>query len=96
MIGTVSPTSLTFSQKLNALAHRFYQGAAWVPKSGDYYTTSRADLELYRVVDIQDGKVYTEYCTRPGVLTEWPESEFTTQGFGPKRVWVPDWVLQNS
>jgi len=86
MTGTVFPTSLTYSQKLNALAHRFYQGAEWRPRSGDYYTTCRGDLELYRVAKIENGVVYTEYCTRPGVYSEWPESEFTSQGFGTKRV----------
>lgn len=87
--------ALTSNQKLNALALRFYQGTPWEPKSGDYYTTSRADLELYRVAKIENNIVYTEYCTRPGQYTEWPESEFTLIGFGPKRVWVPDWILES-
>lgn len=87
------PTSLTYDQKLKALAFRFYQGHVWKPKAGDYYTTSRADLELYRVADIVDGKVFTEYATRPGVLTEWDEATFTTEGFGPMRVYVPDFYL---
>ncbi|MDD9740894.1 hypothetical protein PVW47_14030 [Marinovum sp. SP66] len=41
---------LTKTQKLEALAARFYQGVEWVPKAGDLYTTSRADLEVYRVI----------------------------------------------
>jgi len=86
---------LTEQQKLHSLAARFYQELEWVPKEGDYYTTSRADLELYRVVDIKDGKVFTEYCTNPGLnIAEWDQSEFTTGGFGPKRVYVPDWILE--
>lgn len=89
-----APTTLTYQQKLEALGARFYSYLQWTPKAGDYYTSSRPDLELYRVVKIENGIVFTEYCTSPGSLAEWPESEFTTQGFGPQRVWVPDWVLR--
>ena len=80
---------LTVESKLQALALRFYQDYHWMPKAGDYYTTSRADLELYRVVKIESGVVYTEYCSSPGELSEWPEPAFTKEGFGPKRVYVP-------
>lgn len=86
-------TSLTQDQKIQALALKYYQGYEWVPKAGDYYTTCRADLELYRVAKIEDGKIYTEYTTQPGVLTEWPLDSFTTYGFGLKRVYVPDFIL---
>ena len=89
----MSTQELTLDQKLQALANRFYQGTAWQPKAGDYYTTSRADLELYRVAKIDGGKIYTEYCTRPGELTGWDEDTFTTEGFGPRRVHVPDFIL---
>ena len=90
------PTSLTLPQKLKALANKYYQDAKWTPKEGDYYTTSRADLELYRVVQVTETEVITEYVTRPGVITTWPANEFTTQGFGPKRVHVPGWILGTS
>ena len=80
---------ITAEQKLQALALKFYQGHQWQPKAGDYYTTSRADFELYRVVKVETGVVYTEYCTNPGEISEWPETEFTKYGFGPKRVYVP-------
>jgi len=86
-------TALTPQQKLSAIEHRFYQGAQWNPKPGDYYTTSRADLELYRVVKIEGGKLFTEYCTQPGVLTDWDCETFTTEGFGPRRVHVPEFIL---
>ena len=86
-------TELTPMQKLEAMAHRFYRGAQWTPKAGDYYTTSRADLELYRVVKIEGDKLFTEYCTSPGVLTDWPADSFTTEGFGPRRVHVPDFIM---
>lgn len=80
---------LTAEQKLQALALKFYQDHQWVPKAGDYYTSSRADLELYRVVKVEGGVIYTEYCASPGELAEWPEAEFTQNGFGPRRVYVP-------
>jgi hypothetical protein len=87
--------SLTYQQKLDALSLRFYQGLEWAPKAGNYYTTSRADLELYQVVKIEGGKVFTRYCDqeKSGAIAEWDEDSFTSGGFGPKRVWVPDFVL---
>lgn len=86
-------TVLTLKQKLAALALRFYQGHVWTPRVGDFYTTSRADLELYRVVKIEGGIVYTEYCTSPGNTTGWNQDAFLTEGFGIHRVYVPDWIL---
>lgn len=85
---------LTPSQKLSALSMRFYSGQQWEPKAGDYYTTPRDDLELYRVVKIENGKVYTEYCDRECSLAEWDEDGFTTKGFGVHRVHVPLIVLE--
>jgi hypothetical protein len=85
------PIKLTEWQKLHALAMRFYSGYQWRPKAGDYYTTSRADLELYQVVDIKDGKVYTKYCdpAKQGGIAEWPEDEFLSPTtFGYARVYV--------
>lgn len=91
------PVSLTAEQKLQALSLRFYQGLAWVPKAGDHYTTSRADLELYKVVSVEDGIVRTRYCdNKTDTISSWPAEEFTSSGFGPKRVYVPDFVLSAS
>lgn len=84
---------LTHQQKLDALAYRFYQGGAWEPKAGDFYTTSRADLELYQVVSVEDGVVRTRFTEGSDAIAEWPEGEFQTDGFGPKRVFVPEWVI---
>lgn len=84
---------LTQTQKLHALAYRFYQGAAWTPKAGDFYTTSRADLELYQVVSVEGGIVRTRYTEGSDAISEWQEAGFLTEGFGPKRVFVPEWVL---
>ena len=89
-------TFLTEQQKLNALAARFYQGVIWSVTAGDYYTTSRNDMELYRVVKIEDDMVFTEYCTNPGVLTSWELEGFTTKEFGINRVFVPSWVLEHN
>lgn len=88
-----NPTVLTEKQKLSALALKFYQGMQWKPEAGHFYTTSRADLELYRIAKIENGIVYTEYCTNPGVFSEWAESEFIASGFGLRRVWVPDFIF---
>ncbi len=87
---------LTLQQKLDALSYRFYQHGNWTPKAGDHYTTSRADLELYQVVSIEDGIVRTRYTEGSDAIAEWPEAEFLTGGFGPKRVFVPPWVLESS
>lgn len=81
---------LTPQNKLEALALRFYQGHVWEPKPGDYYTSSRADLEVYRVVDVTDDEVITEYAEGGMGVSKWPRSEFTTEGFGLMRVWVPE------
>jgi len=87
------PKFLTADQKMQALAYRLYQGAKWHPFTGDYYTSVRADLELYRIALIEGGKVYTEYCTDPGKLSEWDEAGFTSEGFGVHRVHVPGFLL---
>lgn len=87
--------TITAENKLSALSMRFYQHHEWEPKAGDYYTSARSDLELYRVVDINDGVVTTEYCHAPGGTTTWPLEGFTTEGFGPMRVFVhPDFVTE--
>ena len=87
------PTRLTERQKLEALAWRFYQDMTWTPAAGDYYTTSRADLELYQVVDVKGGKVFTRYCEGSVSISEWDADTFTTAGFGTCRVHVPHHVL---
>jgi hypothetical protein len=84
---------LTYQQKLDALSYRFYQGAQWTPKAGDFYTTSRADLELYQVVSVEGGIVRTRFTEGSDAIAEWAEDGFLTEGFGPKRVFVPEWVL---
>ena len=86
---------LTPKQKMEALAYRFYQGGTWVPKAGDFYTTSRADLEVYQVVSVDGGKVRTRYTDGgTDAIAEWDGVGFLTEGFGPKRVYVPEWCLR--
>jgi hypothetical protein len=86
-------TKLTYQQKLDALSYRFYQGGVWTPKAGDFYTTSRADLELYQVVSVEGGVVRTRFTEGTDAISEWPEAGFLTEGFGPRRVFVPEWVI---
>lgn len=88
---------MTLRQKLSVLSNRFYGGIRWPEPlvAGIYYTTSRDDLELYQIVDVVDGKVYTRYCdsSKTEVISEWDEDGFTTKGFGPKRVYVGEWIF---
>ena len=86
---------LTPKQKLAALSLRFYQGYEWNPKKGDLYTTSRDDLEVYEIVDIKDGKIYTRYTEGSETISEWDEATFLTEGFGSKRIYVPNWTIED-
>ena len=88
-------TKLTFQQKLDALSYRFYQSGQWTPKAGDFYTTSRADLELYQVVSVENGVVRTRFTEGSDTISEWPEDGFLTEDFGPRRVFVPDWIIND-
>jgi hypothetical protein len=78
---TGHPTCLTPWQKLEALSMRYYGCVVWEPNAGDFYTTSRADLELYQVVDVTDTEVITRYCT-PNTRAEdaqCPRDEFLSR-----------------
>lgn len=88
-INSKFPTVLTPMQKLHAMAYKYYSGIKWEPKKGDYYTTSRADLELYQVVDVTETKVMTKYLVGSDTISEWDKDRFTTEGFGVNRVHVP-------
>lgn len=90
----MKPTSLTQNQKLEALAYKYYCGPrVWHPKAGDYYTSSRNDLQLYQIVAEDDEHFYTVYCTHPDQRDAWKKEGFTTEGFGTNRVYVPEWIL---
>lgn len=86
--------TLTPLQKLFALAAKNYQGIKWTPQTGDYYTSARADLELYQVIEVKDGIIKTIYCDKQCSPQSWDETEFTTIGFGLHRVHVPLWILE--
>ena len=85
---------LTAEAKLQAFQSKFYQGVEWEPKKGDYYTTTRADLELYQVVDVDDEFVYTTYLYEDSPISKWDKNKFTTEDFGIKRMFVPDYLLK--
>lgn len=94
------PILLTEKQKLQALALKYYQNTIWTPEAGHFYTTSRDDLELYYIVKIENGIVFTCYTRQYNFsdvaatpMAEWPIEEFTTKDFGLRRVWVPPFVL---
>lgn len=88
-------TELTERQKLHVLATRFYNQIEnqWQPKKGDYYTTPRADLELYYIIDETEDSFLTVYCNTSryanGIVipSEWPKTKFL-QGFGINRIHV--------
>jgi hypothetical protein len=87
------PTSLTLEQKIAALSLKYYDGFMWFPKSGDYYTTSRNDLELYKIEKEDDEFFYTIYCNIEGCNpSQWKKTEFL-KDFGVFRVFVPDIIL---
>ncbi len=90
------PIELTQRQKLEALALKHYHGLAWEPKKGDYYTTSRNDLQLYQIVDENEDTIFTNFCN-PSMTTENPEQwqkERFLMDFGERRVYVPDFVFK--
>lgn len=81
-------------QKLEAMANKFYSGMEWNPKVNDYYTTARADLEVFKVLKIEDGYIYTVMVGGNQKTPEkWDLNGFTTEGFGPNRVHIQPWVL---
>lgn len=87
---------LTTEIKLQVFAAKFYQGMFWEPKKGDYYTTTRADLELYQVVDVDERFVYTKYTydVESKNISKWEKDKFLTHGFGTRRMWIPDYLIK--
>ena len=86
---------LSPEQKLEALSLKHYQKLDWTPKKGDYYTSSRNDLELYRIIDEDDKYFFTTYCDeeREGTPAMWEKDQFL-KDFGEHRVFVPDAILK--
>ena len=89
-------TSLTSEQKLSALSLKHWDNLEWKPKKGDYYTSSRDDLELYEIADEDEEYFYTKYCGEHygDGLQKWSKETFL-QDFGVHRVYVPDFLFKN-
>ncbi len=90
---------ITDRQKLAAFAARFYQGMQWSPKVGDYYTMSRADNQLCRIVGEDEKNFYITISWLDGKKsthdpTPFGKSTFNTEGFGLNRVWCPEWIFE--
>lgn len=85
----------TLDHKLEAIAARFYQDVQWTPKVWDYYTICRHDLELFQIVyeDRNEFRFNKVYPTKYEFTDKWVKKGFTTEGFGPRRVWIPPYVL---
>ena len=84
--------AITLAQKLNAMSMRI-MGAQWYPEVGDFYTSALTDLDLYRIVEIENNEVRVENCANPGVISCVPVPAFVH----PKeatRVWVPEAILR--
>lgn len=88
--------NITARQKLAAFELRFYQFQAWEPKVGDYYTVTRAELVLFQIVgrDDQAGE-WIVFSNQYDQEHRFAIEGFTTQGFGPSRLWVPEWIFEN-
>lgn len=90
-------THLTRDEKLLAIKLRYYDNLEWIPKKGDYYTSCRNDLELYKIVDEDDNFFMTNYCNPEQTTSnpaQWPKTDFK-KGFGEKRIWVPEFVFNS-
>lgn len=93
-------TRLTDKQKMEVIGFNFYSQADggwsqhyWNPKKGDYYTTPRADNELYKIVDEDEEYFYTVYCHDPEQnRSSWKKDEFL-KGFGLNRIYVHPSIL---
>lgn len=85
----------TSDMKLQSIAQKYYLGGIeWIPKAGDYYTSTRADLELYQVVKVTDTQIFTRYVKHDSEIAAWDKDGFTCEGFGINRVHVPDFVFR--
>lgn len=81
---------LTPEGKLEALSLKYYHFYKWEPKKGDFYTTSRSDLQLYQIVDENETSFFTNFCDKSFVAenAEWKKDDFL-KDFGERRVYVP-------
>ncbi len=88
--------NITPTQKLAAISHKYYQHAVWEPKIGDYYTIVRNDAKLFQIVGeelMDDVLTFVVHCNEYDDANYFRARDFTTDGFGLNRVWVPDWIF---
>lgn len=89
-------TSLTIYQKLQALSLKYYHNMEWSPMPGNYYTSTRDDFELYKIIGVSYDCLLTQYCDiykQSEEPARWLQRDFATRDFGLNRVWVPNFVL---
>jgi hypothetical protein len=89
-------TELTPWQKLHTLSYNYYQGARkrWIPAVGDYYTSCRADLQLYRIVREDEKSFYTVYCNQPEQIESWWLKIDFLNSFGEYRCHVSEHIFE--
>jgi hypothetical protein len=88
--------AFTLPHKMQALAYRFYDGVSdWQPQVGDFYTLTRTGTELFQITRIDEGNVWISNCQNypDGESGSFALAGFTTDGFGPRRVHVPGFIL---
>lgn len=88
---------ITDKQKLNAMAFTLYQHSKWEPKVGDYYTITRADNQLCRIVGEGEETFWVKLSWPTGQVSEaseFPKEGFNTKDFGVNRIYVPEWALK--
>lgn len=80
-----------------ALELKYYQGQAWHPEAGDYYTICRSDLELYQLKEYDHAAdtvvfelVSEDQETFPSTLNM---EEFYNE-FHENRVHVPEFIFE--
>ncbi|OHB80858.1 MAG: hypothetical protein A2W31_11415 [Planctomycetes bacterium RBG_16_64_10] len=83
---------ITADQKLRAIAFRDYDHQPWQVKRGDYYTIDRADLKLFRVLDVPE-------LPEEDLLVEVQDGQRIKvpgvgEPFHAQRVHVPEWIFK--
>jgi len=88
-------TALTCQQKLHCFGLKYFQNYEWKPEIGDYFTTTRADLELFQITRIEERNVFWINAKEPNSLEQRDDlSGFSCLGQGSIRLYVPDFILE--
>ena len=85
----------THEQKCQAFAAFYYLSAesrheTWLPTVGSYYTIRRGDLELFRILELDEGRAVVTSNVMDGTMTI---EGFGQDSFHAERVPVPDHIL---